>query len=117
MSPTANNDREPEIPIEIRADEAFARRRGNGLWFLDVREPFERDICHLEPDGFIPLGEIARRWREVPTDREIVVYCHHGMRSLKAARFLRERGVALVRSLRGGTDEWSVRIDPSVSRY
>jgi len=109
---------EPEsVAIEIKVEEAWARRSEADLWFLDVREPVEFDICHLSPDGLIPLGELATRWSEIPADKEIVVYCHHGMRSLSAAKYLRARGLVKARSLNGGIEEWSLRIDESVPRY
>lgn len=112
--PTCAKD---EVPLEIGVPEANDRRAENELWFLDVRENSELQICHLQPDGFIPLGELEERWTEIPGDREVVAYCHHGMRSLAAAKFLRARGVMKARSLKGGIEQWSREIDPTVPRY
>lgn len=84
---------------------------------LDVREPEEYAIAHLPGCVLIPLGELASRVREVPDDRPIIVYCHHGVRSLHAAMFLKQSGIEDVASMRGGIDAWSLQIDPSVKRY
>jgi rhodanese-related sulfurtransferase len=53
---------------------------------------------------------------EIPRDRDVIVYCHHGARSLQAARFLRQRGID-ARSLKGGLDRWSLTVDPNTPRY
>jgi len=84
---------------------------------LDVRETYERQICMIADDLYIPTGEIQFKWESLPRDRHLVIYCHHGMRSLFVARFLQEKGFNRVQSLRGGIDGWSREIDPSVPRY
>lgn len=104
-------------PLEIGPEEAAARRADEGVPFVDVRERFELDHCHLAPDHWIPMDELRARWEEIPADAETVVYCHHGVRSLAAAKFLRSKGLGRVRSLAGGIDLWSRRIDASVRRY
>jgi len=115
---TTNENQGDEVPsMEIDVEKADQRRKVDKLWFLDVREPDEFRTCHLEPDGFIPMGELEERWREIPADKEVVAYCHHGMRSLAAAKFLRARGIPRARSLRGGIDQWSREIDSGVPRY
>lgn len=86
-------------------------------FLLDVREAFEFDICHLDAK-LIPLGEIANRVAEIPRDREIVVYCHHGIRSASAATTLiEEYGFSNVKSLAGGIHEWAESIEPDMERY
>lgn len=114
---TEGNTEEEGLPMEIGVDEANERRAGGDLWFLDVREDPEFRTCHLHPDGFIPMGELGEKWPEVPADKEVVVYCHHGMRSLTATKFLRSHGIVRARSLRGGIEQWSRTIDPTVPRY
>lgn len=116
MNPNRSNAVE-ELPIELTVEEAHDKHPGDNVWLLDVREPLEFEAANLAPDGFIPLGEIGERWMEVPAEKEVIVYCHHGLRSLVAAKFLRERGVSGARSLKGGIDQWSLRIDPAVPRY
>ncbi len=84
--------------------------------FLDVRRNEEREICSL--GGFhIPLHELETRYHELPKDKlPLIVYCHHGVRSLYATQFLKSHGFDAL-SLRGGTDEWSTTIDPDLARY
>jgi rhodanese-related sulfurtransferase len=84
--------------------------------FLDVRRDEERETCSL--GGLhIPLHELERRFEEIPRDKKpLIVYCHHGVRSLYATQFLKYHGYDAL-SLAGGIDLWSVEIDPEVPRY
>ena len=84
---------------------------------LDVREPYERELARIEPSLHIPMNEVPLRRGEVPKDREVVVYCHGGSRSLMVAGYLANRGYRTVANLDGGIDAWSVRVDPDVPRY
>jgi adenylyltransferase/sulfurtransferase len=84
---------------------------------IDVREPYEWAIARLPEARLVPLDALPE---EVPTlDREgeLVVYCHHGVRSAAAVAWLRDQGFARVRNLTGGIDRWSREIDPSTRRY
>lgn len=83
---------------------------------LDVRRDDERVIAHL--GGIhIPLHELESRFSEIPHDKlPLIIYCHHGVRSLHAAQFLKYHGYDAL-SLRGGIDLWSREIDPEVPRY
>ena len=84
--------------------------------FLDVRRDEERATCSLG-GVHIPLHELEKRFEELPRDkRPLIVYCHHGVRSLYATQFLKYHGYDAL-SLAGGIDQWSVEIDPSVPRY
>jgi rhodanese-related sulfurtransferase len=84
--------------------------------FLDVRRDDEREICHLG-GVHIPLHELEARYQELPHDKlPMIIYCHHGVRSLHAAQFLKFHGYDAL-SLRGGIDAWSIEIDPNVPRY
>ncbi len=90
---------------------------------VDCREEDEYAICRIEGSELVPLsrfGELAIS-RLLPTDetppQPVIVYCHHGMRSLHATMFLRERGLDQVWSMSGGIDLWSGEIDSSVPRY
>jgi adenylyltransferase/sulfurtransferase len=85
--------------------------------FLDVREDWEVAINRLEGAVHIPLGELGRRYSELKPDDEIIVYCHMGVRSLKATRFLKDQKFKNVMNLAGGIEAWSVQIDPKVPRY
>jgi rhodanese-related sulfurtransferase len=95
------------------------------LLLLDVREPFERAIATISvtPDAFelaIPMREIHDRLDEIRNaaeGREIIVYCHHGQRSLIASRWLAIRGVEGLHNLEGGIDAWSTTVDLTTPRY
>jgi rhodanese-related sulfurtransferase len=83
---------------------------------LDVRREDEREIASLG-GVHIPLHELEQRMSELPHDKiPWVVYCHHGVRSLHATQFLKYHGYDAL-SLRGGIEEWSLKIDPTVPRY
>ncbi len=83
---------------------------------LDVRRNEERETCSL--GGIhIPLHELEKRFEEIPQDKKpVIVYCHHGVRSLYATQFLKYNGYDAL-SLAGGIDLWSLEIDPTVPRY
>ena len=104
--------------IEIDVDTlARLRREASPPVVLDVREPRELAVCALDDAVHIPMGEIPARLGELPGDREVVVMCHHGMRSLQVTHFLRHQGYANVRNLAGGIDAWAARIEPAMPRY
>jgi rhodanese-related sulfurtransferase len=89
---------------------------GQPVVLLDVRQPEEHAYCALPDSVLIPLGELASRVEEVPADAPVVVYCHHGVRSLSGAAILLRAGIEAV-SLAGGIDRWSLAVDPAVPRY
>jgi rhodanese-related sulfurtransferase len=101
--------------------EVLAKKLASGepVYLLDVREPWEHAHCHLPDSVLIPLGELPARVEEVepPPDSTIVVYCHHGIRSLSGAAILEMQGFREAYSLAGGIEAWSLVIDPSVPRY
>ncbi len=90
--------------------------RGEQVTLLDVRRQDERETVHLG-GVFIPLDELKERLGELNQEREIVVYCHHGVRSIGAVQYLRANGFSKARNLAGGIDRWSLEVDPSVRRY
>ncbi len=90
---------------------------GERPFLLDVRNPEEWSITHLEGALLLPLPELDRRYPELPVDREIIIYCRSGARSGQAAQFLRGKGYRDVRNLIGGTLRWSDEVDPSVPKY
>lgn len=107
-----------ETPEEIDIQSASAQLESTERPFLlDVREDFEYAIAHLAGTHHIPLGQLPNRWQELPQDQPIIVYCHHGRRSLQATQFLRDKGLAAACSMIGGIDQWSQQIDPSLPRY
>jgi adenylyltransferase/sulfurtransferase len=90
---------------------------GRPFTLLDVREPFEVEMARIEGANLIPLGELPTRCAELDRTREIFVFCHSGVRSERAAEFLRSAGFAKVSNVAGGIDAWSEEIDPNVPRY
>ncbi|HEY1582306.1 MAG TPA: molybdopterin-synthase adenylyltransferase MoeB [Chthoniobacterales bacterium] len=90
---------------------------GESFTLLDVREPFEFEMARIEGANLIPLGELPARWRELDRTRETFVLCHSGVRSERAAEYLREVGFARVANVAGGIDAWSEEVDPDVPRY
>ncbi len=91
--------------------------RGEKFVFVDVREKWEYDTTHIEGSVLIPLREIPGNLARLEAADEVVLFCHHGMRSLDAAAWLRSQGVKGARSMAGGIDRWSAEIDPNVPRY
>lgn len=92
------------------------KNQGKPYQLLDVRRDDERALASL--GGLhIPLHELEARFEEIPREKiPLIVYCHHGVRSLYATQFLKFHGHDAL-SLRGGIDEWSDTIDPSIPRY
>jgi adenylyltransferase/sulfurtransferase len=84
---------------------------------LDVREPNEYQINRIAGSTLIPLGELPRRYQELPRDREIVAQCKMGGRSAKAMEFLKSVGFTNVKNLRGGILEWIDKVDPTQPKY
>lgn len=86
-------------------------------YLLDVREPFERDICKLTDDKNIPLKDLQTRFSELNKDQEIVIYCRSGGRSQQACMFLEQQGFKNVINLTGGVLAWSDYVDPTMPKY
>ena len=90
---------------------------GQDFVLLDVRESWENQVACIPGTILIPLRDLPRRVNELNPRQEIVVYCHHGVRSLDAAYLLQQLGFKRVVSLIGGIDQWSREIDPTLERY
>ena len=104
--------------LEIQPREVKQRLdRGEKLLLVDVREPHEYAICQIEGSVLIPMRTIPANLQKLDVDEEVICYCHHGMRSLDVANWLRGQGVGSAKSMTGGIDRWSVEIDPRVPRY
>jgi sulfur-carrier protein adenylyltransferase/sulfurtransferase len=105
--------------VEISAEELKAERaaKGDQLVVVDVREPHEWEIAHIDGARLIPLSQLPDRLNELDGHGEIVTHCHHGVRSMKALEILRGAGFGKVRSLAGGIDAWAERIEPGMARY
>ena len=110
-----------EAPPALEVAPADVKRRldaGEPLRLIDVREPFERQIASIEPSRLIPMNTVPQHLAELDDDgSSYIVICHHGVRSLNVANWLRQQGVENCQSMSGGIDQWSLQIDPSVPRY
>ena len=91
--------------------------RGEKVLLVDVREPWEFDVCRIEGAKLIPMGQIPANLQSLDVDDDVICYCHHGMRSLDVVNWLRQQGISTAKSLAGGIDRWSLEIDPRVPRY
>jgi rhodanese-related sulfurtransferase len=112
--------------VQISPQEMKARiEGGEPVGLLDVREPWERAFCSIKvretsSDLHIPMREIPTRLEQIKAvvaRGPLVVYCHHGVRSMAVAAWLAERGLTGIMNLSGGIDAWSLETDPSVPRY
>jgi rhodanese-related sulfurtransferase len=104
--------------IEITPREVSTRiERGDKFLLVDVREKWEYDAAHIEGSVLIPLREIPMALRHLAEAGDVVCMCHHGVRSMDAAAWLRSKGIAGARSMAGGIDRWTTEVDPLVPRY
>ncbi len=104
----------PEVDVRTASREM---RDNPEFLLIDVREPHEWEIVHIDGATLIPLGELPERLNEVPDHRDIVVHCHHGARSAQACDILRAAGFAKVRNLAGGINAWAEEVEPGMARY
>lgn len=84
---------------------------------LDVREDSEVAQCHISGSLHIPMNLIPLKHNELPDNVPIILYCHHGIRSLNAARYLEHVGFEDLYNLGGGIDAWAQLIDKNMTRY
>ena len=84
---------------------------------LDVRDPWEVEICRLPGSVNIPMNDIAQRAQELDQEARTVVICHFGMRSLEVSAYLEASGFKDISNLEGGLDAWAERVDEDMPRY
>ncbi len=84
---------------------------------VDVREESELEICKIEPSLHIPMGNIPNSLDQLEFNLPIIVYCHHGLRSLQVAHFLDNQGFIHVLNLEGGINAWAQNVDPTMAKY
>lgn len=109
-----------ETPWEIDCRSLHSQLKESGnLVLIDCREPDEYEIVNIAGAKLLPMSEIASRVDELEQYRNhaMVIHCHHGGRSLRVARWLRDQGFPQAQSLAGGIEQWAIEIDPSMSRY
>jgi rhodanese-related sulfurtransferase len=107
------------LPTEITPAEVKQLvDRGFPMQLIDVREPAEHAICRIEGARLIPMNSIPDHLNELDSgEGEMVIFCHHGVRSLAVVDWLQRQGVENCRSMVGGIDLWSIEIDTGVPRY
>ena len=96
---------------------ASRRAAGEALAIIDVREEWEWEQVRIEGAQHIPLGDVTAAAASLDRHAEVVLVCHHGMRSLAAARYLAQCGFERVWNLTGGIDRYAAEVDPSLPRY
>jgi rhodanese-related sulfurtransferase len=108
-------------PLEISPQEVQQRLvAGDRLLLIDVREPAEFAIAKIDGAELIPMGSVPAQLQHLEAaadDATLVVFCHHGVRSLQVVNWLRQHGVEECQSMAGGIDWWSTMVDPAVPRY
>lgn len=93
------------------------RRESRPHAVLDVREPWELDICKIDGSLAVPLGTLPQNLDRLPRTGPLVVMCHHGGRSMQAVMWLRAQGYANAVNLRGGIHEWARQVEPTMATY
>jgi rhodanese-related sulfurtransferase len=92
--------------------------RGQSFTLLDVREPWEFETAKISGSKLMPMGDVpSRAHQELDFEDEIVVVCHHGIRSMNVTVWLRQQGFEKAQSMRGGIDAWSRKVDSKVPKY
>jgi len=84
---------------------------------LDVRQPWEYEVCRIENSILVPMSQIPAKLEELDSERETVVICHHGIRSRSVARFLEQAGFSNVINLSGGVAQWAQTVDKQMPTY
>ncbi|MCI0400557.1 MAG: sulfurtransferase [Gammaproteobacteria bacterium] len=101
-------------PSELKAYLDEGKRK---FLVIDVREPWEYKVCHIEGSRHIPMAQIAASKDKLQPDVETVVICHHGTRSFQVANYLEQSGFSRVSNLEGGIDAWAREVDPDMPQY
>jgi rhodanese-related sulfurtransferase len=103
---------------EISAKEAAnLRERDSAAVLLDVREHSELTICRIEGALHIPMDEIPERHHALPREAPLIVFCHHGMRSMNIVQYLEAKGFTNAVNLAGGIHAWAIENDPEMQHY
>jgi rhodanese-related sulfurtransferase len=106
------------LPLQIEP-ETLAAWRADAVehMLIDVREPWETELCSIDGSLDLPMGEVQEALDRIPNDRPVVVLCHHGMRSMQVVGWLRGQGRNNATNLRGGIELWAARVEPDMRRY
>jgi len=103
--------------LTARELRAWLDQPGEKPLVLDVREAWERRICALPEAMHIPMAQIPARLEEIEGERDVVILCHHGIRSQQVALYLEREGFTRLNNLRGGIDAWAKEVDAGMATY
>lgn len=110
-----------ELPLEVSVDDVsyLLGKPGDKPRIIDCREQDEWNTCHLSVAELVPLSQFSELapQRFLDLNQHLIIYCHHGMRSQRAALWLRQHGFTQVQSMRGGIDAWADLVEPEMPRY
>ncbi len=117
LAPTTMSD--PTVPLEISVEETqrLLTTAPTDTVLIDVREPYEFEICTIAGAQLIPMRQIPERIADLPRAKHLLIHCHHGGRSLRVTEYLRAQGFARVSNVAGGIEAWAERLDPTLRRY
>lgn len=106
------------LDLEISPSQAKELLSQPEIILLDVREPWEQQTALISGSLTMPMGDVpSRAFQELDPEARIITVCHHGVRSMNVAVWLRNQGFEQAQSLQGGIDAWSREVDPSIPRY
>jgi adenylyltransferase/sulfurtransferase len=108
-----------ETPLEISVVEAKRQLDAtpDRTLLIDVREPYEWQICRIANSEHVPMRQIPARVDALPKDKHLMIICHTGVRSRRVTEFLRAQGFPAVSNVAGGIASWADQIDPTLQRY
>jgi rhodanese-related sulfurtransferase len=110
-----------KLPLEVSPQDVRRRlEQGEPIRLIDVREPFEHQLSSIDGAQLVPMNTVPARLGDLDglaDESTLIVFCHHGMRSLNVVNWLRQQGVEACQSMEGGIDRWSREIDSKVPRY
>ena len=117
--PSAAEETPTDYPLEVSVTEARQRltSASGRTQLIDVREPYEVEICRVEGSLFIPMRQIPASLGVLPKDRHLLIFCHHGARSMGVTQYLRANGYPAVTNVAGGIAAWAEKIEPGMRRY
>jgi rhodanese-related sulfurtransferase len=101
----------------MQAPELCAYLENSRPLLIDVREPWEFEICHLPGSVNIPMGEIMEHLKTIREAGECVMICHHGVRSLQVIEYLQQQDIKHMINLEGGVDAWAREVDINMPLY
>jgi adenylyltransferase/sulfurtransferase len=107
------------VPLEltVEASHRLLTTATSDTHLIDVREPFEFEICAIAGAEPIPMRQIPERLGDLPREKHLLIHCHHGARSLRVTEYLRAQGFPRVSNVAGGIEAWAEQIDPTLRRY